>query len=115
MQQRKRSWFPYWFTAYLVLMALLVVPDVMSEPTTGQWIQLGLLVFGAACLIGSWIISRKNGHSVFERIDPASVPDEDIEAVVSESGRTVTAIRSLRQEHPGLGLKDARDLVMSEN
>lgn len=74
------------------------------EPSMWNWSKLVVLAVAAPWLWyrhgRSWLAPNK--------IASEAVPAEDVDAVVAESGRTVEAIRSLREMHPGLGLLDAK-------
>lgn len=88
MKAQERPWTRY---AGVTLLAVLAVASPLFWRTDGR--------------------TRNTPH----KIGPEAVPPEDVDAVVEESGRTVQAIRSLREMHPGLGLLDAKRLVQLDN
>ncbi|WFR71321.1 ribosomal protein L7/L12 [Prescottella defluvii] len=47
------------------------------------------------------------------RVAPADVPVEDVRAAIAATSDRIPAIKRLREMHPGLGLRDAKDLVES--
>ncbi|MDI9893753.1 hypothetical protein QM797_03370 [Rhodococcus sp. IEGM 1381] len=111
MNLRERPWTRYAVVTLLAALAFLTISDLVSDPSGWNWSKLVVLAVAAPAL---WY--RGGRHSpVPNKIGPESVPAEDVEAVVAESGRTVKAIRSLREMHPGLGLLDAKRLVQPEN
>jgi hypothetical protein len=92
--------------------AFILISDVISEPSTWDWIQLSLAGVAIPWLVYSRL--RPERASV-DKIGPESVPAEDVEAVVEERGRTVYAIKALREMHPGLGLLDAKNLAQPDH
>lgn len=110
MNVRERPWSRYAVVTLLAALAFLTVGDLVSDPSVWNWSKLLLLAVAAPAL---WY--RGGRHSpVPEKIGPESVPAEDVEPVVAESGRTVHAIKALREMHPGLGLLDAKNLVQPD-
>ncbi|OZC79542.1 hypothetical protein CH251_01290 [Rhodococcus sp. 06-462-5] len=107
----RRPWVRYLYVAWLAWIAFILISDVISEPSTWDWIQLALGGIAIPWLAYSQL--RPERPSV-EKIGPESVPAEDVETVVAESGRTVHTIKALREMHPGLGLLDAKNLVQPD-
>ncbi|MGF0310546.1 hypothetical protein [Rhodococcus sp. IEGM1428] len=111
MKAQERPWTRYAVATLLAALAFLTISDLVSDPSAWNWTKLVVLAVAAPAL---WY--RGGRHSPLpNKIGPESVPAEDVDAVVAESGRTVEAIRSLREMHPGLGLLDAKRLVQPEN
>ncbi|WP_415971634.1 hypothetical protein [Rhodococcus sp. 077-4] len=112
MNDRRRPWVRYLFATWLILITTFVVSDLLSEPSAWNWTKLAVWVVAAPLLLHGHL--RPERPSV-EKIGPESVPAEDVEAVVAESGRTVYAMKALREMHPGLGLRDAKNLVQPDH
>ena len=111
MKAHKRPWERYGIAALLAFLAFSTISDLVSDPSVWNWSKLVVLAVAAPAL---WY--RGGRHSpVPNKIGPESVPAEDVDAVVAESGRTVYAIKALREMHPGLGLRDAKNLVQPEH
>lgn len=111
MKARGRPWTRYAVVALLAALAFLTISDLVSNPSVWNWSKLLVLAVAAPAL---WY--RRDRHSpVPNKIGPEAVPAEDVDAVVGESGRTVYAIKALREMHPGLGLRDAKNLVRPDH
>lgn len=107
----RRLWVRYLYVAWMALIAFILISDVISEPSTWDWIRLALAGVAAPLLAYSLLRGERAG---VDRIGPESVHAEDVETVVAESGKTVHAIKTLRAMHPGLGLLDAKNLVQPD-
>lgn len=108
----RRPWVRYLYVAWMAWIAFILISDVISEPSTWDWIQLSLAGVAIPWLVYSHL--RPERASV-DKIGPESVPAEDVEAVVEERGRTVYAIKALREMHPGLGLLEAKNLIQPDH
>ncbi|ORI27664.1 ribosomal protein L7/L12 [Rhodococcus sp. 1168] len=75
--------------------------------TNGNWYAVAFAVFAAVMLL-DWL--RPTSEAV-ESVDPSMVPADDVLAAISATDSRIPAIKLLREHHPGLGLKDAKDLV----
>ncbi|WP_168708362.1 MULTISPECIES: ribosomal protein L7/L12 [unclassified Rhodococcus (in: high G+C Gram-positive bacteria)] len=75
--------------------------------TNGNWYAVAFAVFAAVMLL-DWL--RPTSEAV-EPVDPSMVPADDVLAAISATDSRIPAIKLLRKHHPGLGLKDAKDLV----
>ncbi|MCZ4517376.1 hypothetical protein O4220_02540 [Rhodococcus ruber] len=111
MTAHERPWKRYGFAALLAFLAFSTITDIVSDPSGWNWSKLAVLAVAAVCI---WYGERRSWTAP-EKIGPEAVPAEDVDAVVAESGRTVYAIKALREMHPGLGLLDAKRLVQPEN
>ena len=111
MNDRQRRWTRYLLGIWLALLVFSTIADIVTEPSLWNWTKLAVLAIAAPWL---W---HRHGRAWLkpDRIEPEAVPAEDVEAVVAESGRTVYAIKSLREKHPGLGLRDAKNLVQPDH
>ncbi len=72
-----------------------------------NWFVVGFAVFAAVMLL-DWL---RPSSDTPEPVDPSAVPTGDVLAVISATDDRIPAIKLLRERHPGLGLKDAKDLV----
>ncbi|QBJ98105.1 hypothetical protein ERC79_20780 [Rhodococcus sp. ABRD24] len=86
---------------------------VVMTPSAWNWFSLGLWVF---VVIGtSWqcvnVIRRRVGTPALPVVAPDTVSTADVEAAIASTPNRVSAIRAVRERHPGLGLKAAVDLV----
>lgn len=111
MKARERPWTRYALAILLAALAFLTISDLVSDPSVWNWSKLVVLAVAAPAL---WHQGGRH-RPVPNKIGPESVPAEDVEAVVEERGRTVYAIKALREMHPGLGLLDAKNLVQPDH
>ena len=111
MKAQDRPWTRYAVAVLLASLTFLVISDIVSDPSVWNWSKLAVLAVAAPVM---WY---RDGRTPFspDKIGPEHVSAEDVEAVVEESGRTVHAIKALREMHPGLGLLDAKRLVQPDN
>ncbi|MET4049569.1 MULTISPECIES: hypothetical protein [unclassified Rhodococcus (in: high G+C Gram-positive bacteria)] len=77
--------------------------------TNGNWYAVAFAVFAAVMLL-DWLRPTSTSEAV-ESVDPSMVPADDVLAAISATDSRIPAIKLLREHHPGLGLKDAKDLV----
>ncbi|MFI8566294.1 hypothetical protein ACIGGF_07000 [Rhodococcus sp. NPDC078407] len=110
MKAEERPWKRYGLAALLAALAFLTISDLVSDPSAWNWSKLVVLAVAAVFI---WYGERRTWTAP-EKIKPEDVPAADVEAVVAESGRTVYAIKALREKHPGLGLRDAKNLVQPD-
>ncbi|MCZ4562975.1 hypothetical protein O4160_19220 [Rhodococcus sp. IEGM 1401] len=108
MKAEERPWKRYGLAALLAFLAFSTISDIVSDPSVWNWSKLVVLAVAALFLL------RPDDRSTPEKIGPEAVPTEDVDAVVAESGRTVHAIKALREMHPGLGLLDAKNLLQPD-
>ncbi|NMM92179.1 hypothetical protein B2J88_49395 [Rhodococcus sp. SRB_17] len=117
--------FERWYNTVglVVLIAVIgpwVIGDVMSSSRSGwDWVQLGIWVVAvvgfAVFTVQHWRNRNKPVRSSFVGwVDPAEVPVGDVQAAIALAPTRIAAIKSLREQHGGLGLKDAVDVVDAE-
>ncbi|WP_235581715.1 hypothetical protein [Rhodococcus sp. Leaf278] len=111
MKAKERPWKRYGLAVLLTALAFLTISDLVADPSAWNWSKLVVLAVAGLFI---WFGESRTRMSP-EKIGPEAVPAEDVDAVVAESGRTVYAIKALREMHPGLGLLDAKRLVQPEN
>lgn len=112
------SWLDVWgpfvmFVAGVLLGGLVYVPDAFTDPSGWHWFLFGLWVFvvvGAGWECASRF-RKRGGNQVRGVVAAEDVPVVDVESAVAVSSDRVSAVRALREQHPGLGLKAAVDLV----
>ena len=107
MKAKERPWKRYGYAAFLAILAFLMISDLVSDPSAWNWSKLVVLALAALLFLYGEIRTQNSP----EKIEPEAVPAADVDAVVAELGRTVRAIKALREMHPGLGLRDSKDLV----
>lgn len=81
--------------------------------TSGNWYAVAFAVFAVVMLL-DWLRPTSTSTSTsaaVESVDPSMVPADDVLAAISATDSRIPAIKLLREHHPGLGLKDAKDLV----
>ncbi|MDV8077120.1 hypothetical protein R4P47_11170 [Rhodococcus sp. IEGM 1370] len=111
MKAKERPWKRYGLAVLLAALAFLTISDLVSDPSAWNWSKLVVLAVAGPFI---WYGESRPRTSP-EKIGPEAVPAEDVDAVVAESGRTVHAIKALREMHPGLGLRDAKNLVQPDH
>jgi hypothetical protein len=108
---------------FVVLIAVIgpwVIGDMTSTSRSGwDWAQLGIWVVAvvgfAVFTVRHWRNRNKPVRSsLVGWVDPADVPVEDVQAAITLTPTRIAAIKSLREQHRGLGLKDAADVVDAE-
>ncbi|MCX6468488.1 ribosomal protein L7/L12 [Williamsia herbipolensis] len=102
------------FGVAFVYLAACYVFDAIDSPSIYR-VFLAIVSVVLAASIGVNGYRRMTGRSrpalAYPRVNPASVPFDDVVAVTTGTDDRIDAIRQLREAHPGLGLKDAKDLV----
>ncbi|MGJ0121184.1 ribosomal protein L7/L12 [Williamsia sp. MIQD14] len=102
------------FGVAVVYLAACYVFDAVDRPSVYRVV---LAVVAVALAVGTCVngYRRMTGRSrpalAYPRVNPATVPFDDVVAVTTATDDRIEAIRHLREAHPGLGLKDAKDLV----
>lgn len=106
-------------TFVAVWFAVLVLPprvgSAVDHPTVWRWIVVVALVVGVVAF-GYDAFSRWRRHLTGQEperffVAPEEVPVANVEAVIASTDDRLAAIRALREQHPGLGLKAAADLI----
>jgi hypothetical protein len=94
-----------------------VADRVTSEPSVWDWVWLGIWVFAVVgfgvTTVSAWRNRNKRGVAAM-RVVPEDVPVEDVRAAIAATSERIPAIKRLRETHPGLGLRDAKDLVEAQ-
>lgn len=113
----KRKWYDNEFLdkwGWVLLVggwAVLAGPDVVesliNDPSVWD------IAKAAAWLLAIVIVATGNTRRspAPQRIDPATVPSSDVADAVADAPSRIGAVKLLRERNPGLGLKDAADLV----
>ena len=110
----------WWQTIGLVLLIVVVGPStihtVASVPTTGNWVRLAIWLFAtvgfAYGTVQAWR-TRNNPQPAWQdgTTAPSEIPADDVRSALASTYDRIPAIKALRELHPGLGLKDAMDLI----
>ena len=84
-----------------------VVQSVLNDPSAWD------IAKAAAWLLAIVVVATGNTRRspAPQRIDPATVPTSDVADAVADAPSRIGAVKLLRERNPGLGLKDAADLV----
>ena len=110
------AWFRRWrFVLFVLFLAVFAGPGVIahigSNSSVWDWTTAGCLVL---LVVGLPLFIRdalRGDRPTTPRTDPTDVPDAAVRQAVSTAGDRVSAIRVLREAHPGLALRDAAALV----
>lgn len=112
MTRKAERWYWALLGVWLIFSAPDTVQGVLSDASA--WDRITFVVWVVA-LLGSVTFAvltwRRSAALRPERVDPTTVPAEDVRAAVDAASSTVRAVRALRERHPGLGLLDAKNLV----
>ena len=84
-----------------------VVESVINDPSV--WDIAKALAWLLAIAVVATSSLRQSPQP--QRIDPATVPSTDVAGAIADTPSRVGAVKLLRERNPGLGLKDAADLV----
>ncbi|OZF07695.1 hypothetical protein CH300_05920 [Rhodococcus sp. 15-1154-1] len=114
-----RRWFDNTFAdtwgpvLMLVLLAVIgpgVIDSAVDERT--GW-KIFLVVVWALLVVVqvTELIRRRTHHPSTQRAEPTTIPVDDVTDAISSAPSRVQAVKLLRERHPGLGLKEAADLV----
>ncbi|ORI20547.1 hypothetical protein [Rhodococcus sp. 1168] len=120
----KRKWYDNptvdrWGTVYLVVVSVVlvaqIVGNVIDEPSPWN-ITFAVLYLLAFAIIATSIVRqrrRRNRASSPEvtRVEPSSVPTREVWKAKTSSSSRISAIKKLRESYPGLGLREAANLV----
>ncbi|MDI9903725.1 hypothetical protein QM716_28065 [Rhodococcus sp. IEGM 1409] len=115
----------WWQTIMLAWLLVVVGPStidtVTTEPTAWNWTWLAIWLFatvGFAYGTAQAWRTRNNPQPVWLEGIPAPsessapvIPADDVRSALASADGRIPAIKALREQHPGLGLKDAMDLI----
>ncbi|MDI9907672.1 hypothetical protein [Rhodococcus sp. IEGM 1406] len=110
----------WWQTIVLVWLLVFFGPStidkVITEPTAWNWTFLAIWLFAtvgsAYYAVQAWR-NRNKPQSVWWEgtTAPTEIPADDVRSALASTDDRIPAIKALRELHPGLGLKDAMDLI----
>ncbi|MGA9873625.1 MAG: hypothetical protein WBQ44_21090 [Rhodococcus sp. (in: high G+C Gram-positive bacteria)] len=89
-----------------VVVAACALFTLVNGIVEGSWLSILFAVASAVVLV-DWLRPKP----LRQPLDPATVPPDDVRASIASTDSRIMAIKSLREKHDGLGLKDAKDLV----
>ncbi|MDH6678838.1 hypothetical protein M2284_003051 [Rhodococcus sp. LBL1] len=116
--ERVERWVATSVLVALVVLGPSIIDRVTSEPSVWDWVSLGIWVYAVLSFgvttVSAWR-NRNEPRIEAVRVAPADVPVEDVRAAIAATSDRIPAIKRLREMHPGLGLRDAKDLVESES
>ncbi len=97
-----------------VYLGVWYIANAVADPTVFRVvvavIWTALLI--AMCWSGfAYLTGRRSVTPAFKKVDPATVPFDDVVHALETTDGRIKAVRRLREQHPGLNLKDAADLV----
>ncbi|PTR27617.1 ribosomal L7/L12-like protein [Rhodococcus sp. OK519] len=112
--KNERVWGSTLILAWLVLGVPSTVDRMTSGPSAWDWAWLGVFAFALPASVVSTVRAWRNrSESRIEtvRVAPEDVPTEDVRAAIGSTFERISAIKLLREMHPGLGLRDAKELI----
>ena len=115
--KNERVWRSTLFLVWLVLLGPSAVDRMTSQSSVWDWVWLGIFVFALVVSVVSTVRAWQNRNEPqveTVRVAPADVPVADVRAAIGSTFERISAIKALREMHPGLGLRDAKDLVESQ-
>ncbi|MFE5875838.1 hypothetical protein ACFQ6H_11305 [Rhodococcus sp. NPDC056506] len=100
----------------LVFFGPSTVDKVITEPTAWNWAWLAIWLFAtvgsAYFAVEAWRTRNNPQPAPGEGTTaPSEIPADDVCSALASTNGRIPAIRALREQHPGLGLKDAMDLI----
>lgn len=109
------KWSPVFMLAFLAFVGPGAIEGALDQRT---WWKITvavtwalLVVIQVGILVGRYARRNRPKPPIVEPVDPTSVSDDEVASAVAESSSRVSAVKLLRERRPGLGLKDAVDLI----
>lgn len=108
--------FELWLSA-IVLVCLVggvgpsVVGSVVSIGTPWNWLRLAVWACAVVAFVHTFVKAWRGRQSPEAILPDPIVSVADAERIVSHEPNRVAAVKALRQQHPGVKLKEAADLV----
>lgn len=111
--QRIERWEPLILSMVLIAVGISTISRVATDPSTWDWVVFCVWAVAMLFSVGSVIARRRRlgrwlTHTI---LTPDEVPAADVHAAVDSTENRVTAIKVLRELHPGLNLMAAAGLV----
>lgn len=99
--------------ALLIVIGSSNVPDAVADPTRFNIFMAVLWVFAVAVYATSALREWRTGHRMQPEIQtgPVEVSDDAVAHSIASTPNRIAAIKTLREHNPGLGLRDAADLI----
>ncbi|MDI9918270.1 hypothetical protein [Rhodococcus sp. IEGM 1379] len=117
--RRLERWMQTVALATLLVLGPSTVNAVISEHTTWNWVRLSAWILAtvgfAIATVQSWKNRNKPRSSrLTSTVDPSEIPIEDVRKAIASTDSRIPAVKALREQHTGLGLKDAAELIDAE-
>jgi len=112
----ERWWQTITLAWLLVFFGPSAIDKVITEPTAWNWVWFAIWLFAtvgsAYYTVQAWR-TRNNPQPAWQdgTTAPSEVPADDVRNALASTDDRIPAIKALRELHPGLGLKDAMDLI----
>ncbi|MDV8006919.1 hypothetical protein [Rhodococcus sp. IEGM 1318] len=110
----------WWQTIVLAWLLVFFGPStidkVITEPTAWNWTWFAIWLFAtvgfAYGTVQAWRTRNNPQPACWEGTTaPSEIPADDVRSTLASTDDRISAIKALRELHPGLGLKDAMDLI----
>ena len=98
----------------MVVLLAVIGPGVIDSALDERspWKIFLVLVWALLVVVQvTELIRRRTHQPSTPRVDPTTIPVDDVTDAISDAPSRVKAVKLLRERHPGLGLKEAVDLV----
>lgn len=108
---------PWWPFVLLLFFGFLAGPgyvrDAVTDSSAWHWFKFGVWVFVMASLAWTCVgqLRRRGRTPVPPTMAPEAVPAADIDEAIATTPDRISAIKALREQHTGLGLRDAVHLI----
>ncbi len=113
-RDRASVWVGWSRNVLVVILGIWYVIIAFADPTAFHvtiaiiWATLALAMCWATFVT---VTGRRRPAVTRMRVHPETVPFDDVVAAIETTPGRIEAIHELREQHPGLGLTDAVDLV----
>ncbi|GAA1463773.1 hypothetical protein [Williamsia maris] len=113
-RERLETWAGCIANVAIVVLTVGYVSEAFDHPSVYR-VSLAIVGVGLSISV-CWstyrrVTGRQRPAMTYPRKNPATVPFDDVVAAMAEGEDRIDSIRLLRENHPGLGLLDAKNLV----
>ncbi|NMM85935.1 hypothetical protein B2J88_16440 [Rhodococcus sp. SRB_17] len=117
--RRAERWMHTVTLAALLVLGPSTIDAVISEHTVWNWVRLSAWVFATVGFAIRTVQSWKNmpnprNSRLTSTVDPSGIPIEDVRKAIASTDSRIPAVKALREQYNGLGLKDAAELIDAE-